>query len=223
MTGLPENISGDGYRLLTDDGDTNIPGEAIAPNIFALSGCDSVVGTENADLISANEGADTLFGKGSDDLLFGGKASDFLDGGDGNDFICGDNNNDTLIGGDGNDVLQGGKGLDVLNGGAGDDVLIGDRHQDILIGGDGNDAFILPASQGTTQIELTDVIIDFSEGDAIGLSQGIAFADLSFEPVMLQLDGGIPVASTAIKTGDNYLAIVKGVPETELITTSFYL
>ena len=93
-TGLPENISGDGYHLLTDDGDTNIPGEAIAPNIFALSGCDSVVGTESADLISANEGADTLFGKGNDDLLFGGKASDWLDGGDGNDFICGESNSD---------------------------------------------------------------------------------------------------------------------------------
>lgn len=181
-----------------------------------------MVGTESADLISANEGADTLFGKGSDDLLFGGKASDFLDGGDGNDFICGDNNNDTLIGGDGNDVLQGGKGSDVVNGGAGDDVLIGDRHQDILIGGDGNDAFILSPSQGTIQIELTDVIIDFSEGDAIGLSEGIAFADLSFEPVILQMDGGIPVASTAIKTGDNYLAIVKEVPMNELITNSFF-
>ncbi len=221
-TGLPQNLSGPGFYILTDNADTAIPPEGIGKGIVALSGNDSLTGTNGEDIISGNQGADTLNGLGGNDILLGGKGSDSIDGGAGNDFLSGNNDNDTLIGGDGNDVIRGGKGNDILNGGAGNDILIGDRDQDILTGGDGNDAFFLSRDQGVTPINQTDVITDFRTGDSIGLSEGIAFASLIFEPVNLQLDDAAPLASTAIKVGDNYLAILSGVGQDALNANIFF-
>jgi Ca2+-binding RTX toxin-like protein len=199
-----------------------IPEVAAKTGISALSGNDLLTATENDDLINGNQGADTLAGVGGNDILLGGKGSDFLDGGFGKDFLSGNNDNDTLIGGDGNDVLQGGKGDDILNGGADDDVLIGDFGQDILIGGSGNDAFMFAENQAIASIELADVIIDFSQGDAIGLSGGIAYAQLSFEPVLLQIDGGMPKASVAIKVNSDYLAIAFDIQASYLTADVFF-
>ena len=67
-------------------------------------------------------------------------------------------------GGDGDDILVGGGGNDTIDGGSGNDVLIG---------GDGSDVFRLDALSGF------DLIMDFSEYDAIDLSAlGISFEDL---------------------------------------------
>jgi len=189
---------------------------------LALSGNDSLAGTNGDDTINGNRGADTLNGLGGNDILLGGKGSDRIDGGAGNDFLNGNNDNDSLIGGDGNDVIRGGKDNDILKGGAGNDILIGDRGKDILIGGDGNDAFFLALDQGVTPINQADVITDFRAGDSIGLGEGLAFSTLIFEPVNLQLDGATPVASTAIKVGDNYVAIVSGVAQTVLNASVFF-
>ena len=221
-TGLPQNLSGPGFYFLTDNPDTAIPTVAIGKGILGLSGNDFLTGTEGADTISANQGADRVIGLGGDDILLGGKGSDFIDGGAGNDFLRGNNDNDTLIGGDGNDVMLGGQGNDILTGGAGNDVLNGDRGQDILTGGDGNDAFLLILDSTATSIDKADLITDFRSGDSFGLTEGITFSTLTFESVNLQLDGGTSVTSTALKQGDNYLAVVSGVAQSVLTENVFF-
>ncbi|NQE32420.1 S8 family serine peptidase [Microcoleus asticus] len=221
-TGLPQNLSGSDFYFLTDNPDTAIPTVAIGKGIIGLSGNDFLTGAEGADTISANQGADQVIGLGGDDILLGGKGSDFIDGGAANDFLRGNNDNDTLIGGDGNDVLLGGQGNDILTGGAGNDILNGERGQDILTGGDGNDAFILTLEPSASTINQADVIADFRPGDSFGLSEGLTFSALTFEPVSLQLDGGSSVNSTAIKRGDNYLAIVSGVAQSALNANVFF-
>jgi len=221
-TTAPKNTaSGDNY-FLSDSADTQIPTNAAGLPIFALSGKDNITGGEGADSINGMQGADTINGAGGNDSLSGGKESDLIDGGVGNDFIGANNDNDRLMGGDGNDTIRGGKEDDILMGGNGDDLLAGDRGQDMLTGGGGNDTFILAGglSAAATLIS-ADVIVDFGAGDKIGLSDGIGFANLTFESVSLQLDGGASVASSAIKSGNNYLGIVQGVSESQLAAIVF--
>jgi Ca2+-binding RTX toxin-like protein len=190
--------------------------------IFALSGKDNITGGEGVDSINGMQGADTINGAGGNDSLSGGKESDSIDGGVGNDLIGANNDNDRLIGGDGNDTIRGGKEDDILMGGNGSDLLAGDRGQDMLTGGGGNDTFILAGglSAAATLIS-ADVITDLAIGDKIGLTDGIGFANLTFESVSLQLDGGASVASWAIKSGNNYLGIVQGVSESQLTAIVF--
>jgi len=66
-----------------------------------------------------------------------------------------------------------------------------------------------------------DVITDFVAGDNIGLTDGIGFANLTFEAVSFGLDGSASVASTAIKSGGNYLGIVQGVNQSQLSSSVF--
>jgi uncharacterized protein YkwD len=221
-TTAPKNIaSGDNY-FLSDSADTQIPANAAGLPIFALSGKDNITGGEGVDSINGMQGADTINGAGGNDSLSGGKESDLIDGGVGNDLIGANNDNDRLMGGDGNDTIRGGKEDDILMGGNGDDLLAGDRGQDMLTGGGGNDTFILAGglSAAATLIS-ADVITDLAIGDKIGLTDGIGFANLTFESVSLQLDGGARVASTAIKSGNNYLGIVQGVSESQLAAIVF--
>ncbi|MEG4071156.1 CAP domain-containing protein [Microcoleus sp. Pol14C2] len=221
-TTAPKNTASDGNYFLSDSADSEIPTNAAGLPIFALSGKDNLTGGEGADSINGMQGADTINGAGGNDSLSGGKESDSIDGGVGNDFISGNNDNDRLIGSDGNNTIRGGKEDDVLVGGNSHDVLAGDRGQDILTGGAGNDTFILAGglSAAATLIS-ADVIVDFGAGDKIGLTDGIGFANLTFEAVSLQLDGGASVASTAIKSGSNYLGIVQGVSQSQLASSVF--
>ncbi|MEG4007177.1 CAP domain-containing protein [Microcoleus sp. Pol11C1] len=221
-TTAAKNTASDGNYFLSDSADSQIPTNAAGLPIFALSGKDNLTGGEGADSINGMQGADTINGAGGNDSLSGGKESDSIEGGVGNDFISGNNDNDRLIGSDGNNTIRGGKEDDVLVGGNSDDVLAGDRGQDILTGGAGNDTFILAAglSAAATLIS-ADVIVDFGAGDKIGLTDGIGFANLTFEALSLQLDGGASVASTAIKSGNNYLGIVQGVSESQLTSSVF--
>ncbi|MEG3922262.1 CAP domain-containing protein [Microcoleus sp. POL10_C6] len=221
-TTAPKNTASDGNYFLSDSADSQIPTNAAGLPIFALSGKDNITGGEGADSINGMQGADTINGAGGNDSLSGGKESDSIDGGVGNDFISGNNDNDRLIGSDGNDTIRGGKEDDILIGGNGSDLLAGDRGQDMLTGGAGNDTFILAGglSAAATLIS-ADVIVDFGAGDNIGLTDGIGFANLTFEAVSLQLDGGASVASTAIKSGSNYLGIVQGVSQSQLTSSVF--
>ena len=221
-TTAPKNTASGGNYFLSDSADTQIPTNATGLPIFALSGKDNITGGEGVDSINGMQGADTINGAGGNDSLSGGKESDLIDGGVGNDFISGNNDNDRLIGGDGNDTIRGGKEDDLLMGGNGSDLLAGDRGQDILTGGGGNDTFILAGglSAAATLIS-ADVITDLAIEDKIGLTDGMGFANLTFESVSLQLDGGASVASTAIKSGNNYLGIVQGVSESQLTAIVF--
>ncbi|MEG4215440.1 CAP domain-containing protein [Microcoleus sp. Pol14C6] len=221
-TTAPKNTASDGNYFLSDSADSQIPTNAAGLPIFALSGKDNLTGGEGADSINGMQGADTINGAGGNDSLSGGKESDSIDGGVGNDFISGNNDNDRLIGSDGNNTIRGGKEDDVLVGGNSDDVLAGDRGQDMLTGGGGNDTFILAGGLSASATLISaDVIVDFGAGDKIGLTDGIGFANLTFEAVSLQLDGGASVASTAIKSGSNYLGIVQGVSQSQLTSSVF--
>ena len=221
-TTAPKNTASGGNYFLSDSADTQIPTNAAGLPIFALSGKDNITGGEEVDSINGMQGADTINGAGGNDSLSGGKESDLIDGGVGNDLIGANNDNDRLIGGDGNDTIRGGKEDDILMGGNGEDLLAGDRGQDMLTGGGGNDTFILAGglSAAATLIS-ADVITDLAIGDKIGLTDGIGFANLTFESVSLQLDGGASVASWAIKSGNNYLGIVQGVSESQLAAIVF--
>lgn len=217
----PPNTASGGSYFLTNNNDTSIPPAAAGLAVQALAGNDNLTGSAGNDTINGNGGSDVLNGAGGDDLLYGGKESDFIDGGAGNDRIFGNNNNDILNGGIDNDTLRGGKENDVLNGDAGDDVLIGDLGQDILTGGPGNDKFVLTTSSGAIVVGQADIITDFGAGDLIGLTDGVGFANLTFEPITLRLDG-IDSFSTAIKFNTSYLGIVKGVPQSALTAPSFF-
>jgi len=221
-TTAPKNTASGGNYFLSDSADTQIPTNAAGLPIFALSGKDNITGGEEVDSINGMQGADIINGAGGNDSLSGGKESDLIDGGVGNDLIGANNDNDRLMGGDGNDTIRGGKEDDILMGGNGEDLLAGDRGQDMLTGGGGNDTFILAGglSAAATLIS-ADVIVDFGAEDKIGLTDGIGFANLTFESVSLQLDGGASVASSAIKSGNNYLGIVQGVSESQLAAIVF--
>jgi serralysin len=221
-TTAPKNTASGGNYFLSDSADTQIPTNAAGLPIFALSGKDNITGGEEVDSINGMQGADTINGAGGNDSLSGGKESDLIDGGVGNDLIGANNDNDRLIGGDGNDTIRGGKEDDILMGGNGSDLLAGDRGQDILTGGGGNDTFILAGGLSASATLISaDVITDLAIGDKIGLTDGIGFANLTFESVSLQLDGGASIASTAMKSGNNYLGIVQGVSESQLTAIVF--
>jgi hypothetical protein len=177
-----------------------------------LGGNDSLFGGEGNDMIQGNpgddfikagngtnwihggEGQDTLVGGTGVDVLYGNEGNDLIYAGSGDNFLYGNQGNDTLMGGEGNDVLYGGKGDDLLIGGDGEDWLFGDLGNDILMGGEGPDRFIIRKSAGV------DLIVDFTEGeDLIGLSEGLIFNDLTFNPGSNGL---------LIYTGDELLAIL---------------
>jgi len=65
-----------------------------------------------------------------------------------------------------------------------------------------------------------DVITDFTSDDKIKLI-GATFSQLTFESVNIILDGANAVASTAIKSGNNYLGVVYNVNQTALNSSSF--
>ncbi|TKA96143.1 hypothetical protein FAZ78_13075 [Cereibacter changlensis] len=106
-----------------------------------------LVGTEGADTLNGDAGDDELLGEAGDDLL-NGKAGD-----------------DVLSGATGDDVLRGGAGDDELSGGDGDDVLHGGAGDDVLDGGDGVDT-------ADFSDDATGVVIDLTEGIAIGAASG---------------------------------------------------
>jgi Ca2+-binding RTX toxin-like protein len=75
-----------------------------------------------ADEIDAGAGDDSVYGRGGDDRLLGGDGNDRLDGEAGDDVLLGEAGADTLLGQAGADVLDGGAGEDWLRGGTGSDV-----------------------------------------------------------------------------------------------------
>ncbi|OCR01812.1 hypothetical protein BCD67_04770 [Oscillatoriales cyanobacterium USR001] len=218
-TNQPQNQSVNGQYLLTDGDDSSIPTSAFGQPIRGLSGNDNLTGSSGADTIFGDRGADVINGGDSNDQLFGGKESDQLSGGNGDDLLSGNNDNDTLTGGAGNDILRGGKENDVLLGGDGDDELWGDRGFDALTGGAGKDTFVLQFT--ATSASQADVITDFTAADDKIRLVGFTFSQLTFESVNVILDGKAAVASTAIKSGNNYLGVVYNVNSSALSSSSF--
>ncbi|OCR02276.1 hypothetical protein BCD67_19945 [Oscillatoriales cyanobacterium USR001] len=71
-----------------------------------------------------------------------------------------------------------------------------------------------------TNPALSDVITDFTSEDKIKLV-GVTFSQLTFESVNIILDGTTAVASTAIKSGNDYLGVVYNVNQSALNSGSF--
>jgi Ca2+-binding RTX toxin-like protein len=134
---------------------------------------DSLEGNAGDDIISGGSHDDSLVGDTGDDRIYGGDHDDLLEGGSGDDFLQGGNQNDILQGNSGDDLLRGGSHDDLLNGGSGNDSLNGSVGQDTLVGSDGANNFIF------TSLDSFDVIIDFdaNRGDKIifdSASTGVA-------------------------------------------------
>lgn len=115
-----------------------------------------------------------------------------------------------------NDTLKGGQDNDILTGGNGNDVLCGNLGTDSITGGKGADTFVLTVDLANpiTNPLLADVITDFnkSEGDKIGLAQGLVAAQLVFEAFDSNSDK--KADAILIKLGananDGILAVVLG-------------
>ena len=186
-TGFPTFVGG-GPRLLAyptpDDiqlGSGNLFG--FSGGVWGLSGNDTIAGSSDAnERLFGNDGEDIIGGGGGNDILFGGKDSDRLDGNEDNDVIRGDSGDDFLFGGFGNDLFRGGQGNDRLSGDGGNDFLVGDRGIDLLTGGEGADTFVFRRDEAGFNINQADVITDFnfSEGDRIGLTDGLTQLNLRF-------------------------------------------
>ena len=75
--------------------------------------------------------------------------------------------------------LKGNDAQNKLKGKFGNDILIGNRGKDVLTGGKGDDTFVYRSiSDSGVRKKTRDVITDFSEGDAIDLS------DIDAQPVV---------------------------------------
>ncbi len=165
---------------------------ALPANLEILN-VDSTVGVAGTGNPAGNAlygdiGDDTLSGLAGRDRLFGGDGQDVLQGGGGGDALAGNIGDDLLIDGAGNDTLRGGVGADTLRGGDGGDQLFGDGGRDVLSGGIGLDA--LTGGVGSDLFRFAsaaeaglgrwgDTILDFRNGDRIGLRDIDANAGLA--------------------------------------------
>lgn len=149
-----------------------------------LSGDDSIIGGDQADILVRYAGNDLIAGGADNDSLDGGLGFDTLDGGSGGDLLRGGFSRDELYGGSGNDTLRGGNGFDFLNGPlnsdelfgglgndtlrgeAGDDILNGGPGNDLLGGGSGNDTYVFDAPN----LGVDTIDSDFTIGDRIQVS-----------------------------------------------------
>lgn len=151
--------------------------------IFGGQGNDTIAGEQDQDFFSGDIGNDLLYGGSINnqlpdlaDTIYGGEGNDSIFGQEGNDFLNGNQDNDYLVGGAGNDSIRGGKGGDVLLGEQGLDTLIGDSDQDALSGGVAEagttevDVFVLRGDAGANTLSQADLILDFSAGDKIGIT-----------------------------------------------------
>ena len=245
--GLPENspdsqidnaVNAPFFNLTDNADDVNLIAfpQASGSSIRALNGDDNVIGTSARDVVNGNKGQDTLSGSGGNDYLRGGKDSDTIAGGENDDILNGNNGIDSIDGGVGNDVVRGGKDNDILTGGTGDDFLVGDFGADSLTGGAGADVFVLRnddnlaenLSHTSTNLDAVDIIGDFTivDGDRIGLGSGLTFADLTFEPVNVTING-TSVDATAIRITATeemqFLGIVPGISPDLLKDSSLFV
>ncbi|MFB2933964.1 calcium-binding protein [Aerosakkonemataceae cyanobacterium BLCC-F154] len=149
--------------------------------IFGGKGNDTIAGEQGNDFFSGDIGDDILYGgdfnnQFSDlaDSIYGGTGNDTIFGQEGDDFINGNQDNDYLVGGKGNDIIRGGKDVDLLLGEEGSDTLIGDLGQDVLSGGIAEvgttDVFVLRGDSQANELSEADLILDFSPGDKIGIT-----------------------------------------------------
>ncbi|MGI9478643.1 MAG: cadherin domain-containing protein, partial [Hyphomicrobiaceae bacterium] len=129
-----------GERVVGDNRDNVILGDA---------GNDFLQGGDGADTLAGGEGTDWLYGQNGDDTIFGGDGNDYLIDQSGSDHLQGGNGNDYVI-----DLDYNGTGRDTLEGGQGDDLLLSGGGGDIVDGGEGNDTLYYSTSTEGVQVTL---------------------------------------------------------------------
>ncbi|MBP0014731.1 MAG: hypothetical protein J7540_14835, partial [Roseofilum sp. SID2] len=210
-------------------GNDVVVGTAGADVVLGLQGDDQINAGAGDDSANGNQGEDTVNGGAGNDTCYGGQGDDTVSGGDGNDMGSGDRgndivngdagedqlnggqDNDSIDGGADNDNIFGGQGNDLINGGDGDDVISGDAGTDTLIGGAGNDVFVLRTGTAATTAAEADLMLDYREGDTIGLTGGITPNDLTFTVV-----NGNTIIEVTNNGVTSVLGIVNGVAPEQL-------
>lgn len=150
--------------------------------LYGGDGNDTITGDASVEIINGNVGDDIINGAGGSDNIQGGQGNDVVHGGTGNDTVQGNRGADTITGGEGDDNLQGGRGADNLTGDSDNDTIYGNLGDDLLTGSSGADIFVFTgvASADAALFSERDTINDFnrSEGDKIGLTAGVTFANI---------------------------------------------
>jgi Ca2+-binding RTX toxin-like protein len=140
---------------LTHGGATNFE------NIHGTYSDDIIRGDTFANVIMGHEGADTIYGGDGNDHLSGAQylGSDYQQ-------AANDNSNDFFFGTT-NDNLYGEAGDDLLIGTTGDNILDGGIGADIIYSGSGSDTIVLRSGDGNLDINLADIITDFTDGEDV--------------------------------------------------------
>jgi Bacterial Ig domain/RTX calcium-binding nonapeptide repeat (4 copies) len=215
------------FGSLSADAIVALAGDDIA---FGSDGDDAIFGNSGNDALAGNQGNDTINSGRDNDVILSGQGDDISQGDDGNDWVFGNLGLDTLFGnagddsifgGQGNDVIFGGQGNDVIFSDFGNDVIFGDRGTDSLSGGAGNDLFVLTKGGGGATSADADLILDFREGDRLGLAPGLALADINIQFVAGNNGVGDVILRDLSDNTGSYLAIVKNVSST-LITREIF-
>jgi hypothetical protein len=116
-------------------------------------------------------------------------------------------------------TLYGGAGNDNLYGGYGDDTLDGGTGTDTLTGGNGNDIFVIRAGDGSSLIEGTNIITDFSDGtDLIGLDNDLTFSELTIEQ---GTSGYINHTLVRITETGEYLLVIQNTTASDITELDF--
>ncbi|MEB3358055.1 MAG: calcium-binding protein [Synechococcales bacterium] len=193
-------------RLTYADTADQVPEPQPDNSFEGTSEGDLIRGRGTNDEINGLEGRDTLIGRGGDDEISGGSGRDTIRGGGGADIISGGGGRDTIRGGGGADIISGDGGRDTLRGGGGNDTLSGGGGRDTVIGNGGSDIYVLDDRGGR------DTFRGFTGQDRLGLSNGLAFGELTF------IDRG---NNTLINAGNRSLAIVLGSQPDDFTASDF--
>lgn len=182
--------------LFGTNGDDTIDGRGGADVLHGGAGNDTYyVPNSLATVVEkAGEGVDTVVAKGNHILGDNVENLTISDAGINGWSGTGNELNNQIVGNAGPNTLDGKAGADTIFGGLGNDVIIGGKGDDLLIGGPGNDIFRFVPGDGrdvirdfsvgdqidiyayvkagitvTVQDAGADVVLNFSNGDAITL------------------------------------------------------
>ncbi len=175
----------DGLSYILDDISDNftIPPDFLDPypgGLIALSGDDTVFGSEESEAIYGNQGSDRIFGNNGNDTLSGGLDSDSLNGGNGDDVLIGDFDRDTLTGEEGADTFVLRSFTLATNPDNADVITDFDRNSDrIALTGGLTEADVVLEARSRTPGS-SDTLIRYADAEGIlGWAIGVSPEDLS--------------------------------------------
>ena len=116
---------------------------------------------------------------------------------------------ENIIAGSGDDTIVGNNVANVIVGGAGADTITA---------GDGDDTVVLRAGDGGATIADADKITDFTDGDMLGLDDGLLFSDLT---IAQGTGGNASDTVISISASAEYLAVLDGITAANLDEDDF--